>query len=118
MNASKLDEMNSTLNNFVKEDWNVLKMKIEKYHNYILSVEKPILIESYEPSKEVRTRIYITHMDIGGKNIVKVEALNMVEIKQRLICFLYGIKFDGETSLMKAKVKSEMIAFQLIATNK
>ena len=117
--GAELDNLiNSMTGSYLKENWTELKGKIEKYHDYLYTLGKPIILESYKPAEKIRTGIFLTKMQLGEKEIISITILNVMEIKQRLICSAYTLNFDGEASIKKAKTKNEIFATQFITENK
>ena len=115
---SELNELaNMIEGNYIKENWNELKLKVERNHDY-LSVGRPILIESYIPNSKIRTYVMLSKLQIDNTESVFIMTLNMVQIKERLIWLAYYKNYEGEESIKKAKAKNDYIIMQLTDENK
>lgn len=114
-------ELNETAKNiegnYIKENWNDLKKKVENNHNY-LSIGRPVLIESYSPNNQVRTFVMLVKYQIGNNEAVILMTMNMVQIKERLIWLAYYKKYDGKESIKHAKSKNDYIVLQMMDENK
>lgn len=104
--------------NYLKETWEELKGKIEKFHDYLVSIGKPIILNSYAPNVKTRTCIFLTKMTLENKEMINISILNVSEIKQRMIFSSYALNFDGEGSIKTAKAKNEDFVSKFIAENK
>ncbi len=114
---SELNEIEKVIEgNYFKENWNDLKKKIEKNHDY-LSIGRPILIESYSPNNKVRTYVMLSKYQIGNDEIVSLITMNLVQIKERLISMAYYKNYYGEKSIINAKSKNDYIVLQLMDEN-
>lgn len=115
---SELSEIaNMFEGNYIKENWNDLKKKVEKNRDY-LSVGRPVIIESYSPNNKVRTYVMLTKYQIDNNEFVLLMTMNMVQIKERLIWLAYYKNYDGEESIKKAKSKNDYIVSQMTDENK
>ena len=108
---SELDQMMKLMDrNYIKENWNNLKSKIEKNHEY-LSFGRPILLESYKPNNRIRSLVFLIKTQEDNLEKIMVSTINMAEIKQRLICYAYYKDYEGEESIKQAKAKSDYFGF-------
>jgi hypothetical protein len=115
---SELNELANMIDsNCIKENWNDLKEKVEKNHDY-LSVGRPVLIESYSLNNKVRTFVMILKYKIDNNELVSIMTMNIVQIKERFIGLAYYKNYDGEESITKAKSKNDYIVLQLTDENK
>ena len=117
--TSELDNIfNLMTGNYLKENWEELKGKIEKFHDYLVSIGKPIILESYAPNDKIRTGIFLTKMTLENKEMISIAILNVMEIKQRMIFSSYTLTFDGEGSIKAAKTKNEDFASKFLIENR
>ncbi|MDP4600415.1 MAG: hypothetical protein NWS84_04645 [Polaribacter sp.] len=115
---SELNKMaNMIEGNYIKENWNDLKEEMERSHDY-LTIGKPILIESYNPSNQARTFVMLTKFQIDNFESFVLMTMNMVLINERLIWLAYYKDYDGEESVKSAKSKNDYIVLNVIDENK
>jgi len=115
---SELNQMANMFDkNSLKESWNVLKEKIES-NNDILSINNPILIESYSTHEQARTFVMIIKYQVNNVESVLITISNMIQINQRLIWLAYYKVYEGEESIEAAKLKNDFIISKVINENK
>ncbi len=113
-----LDEMVQMIKgNYLQENWNELKQKTESKMDF-LSVDVPVIVESYTPHEQVRTIIMLIKYVVGESEVVIVATMNMILLHDRLIWLAYYKHYDGEASIKNAKSKNDYIALRLMSENK
>lgn len=114
---AQLDEMSKMLEeNFIKENWGELKIKMEKSLQSI-SVGQPVVIENYSPHENIRTFIMLVKYQMEGYEQVIVGTMDIMLIKNRLVWLAYYKNYDGEESVKKAKAKNDYIALRVMEEN-
>jgi hypothetical protein len=103
-------------NNYMKENWSSFKDKIEKNFSY-MSVDRPILLESHSPHKQIRSLVTMMKMIVEDDEQILVATINLVQIKNRLIFYAYYKDYFGETSVAQAKAKSDYFGLKLVDEN-
>lgn len=113
----ELDQVaKATESSFIKANWSDVSDRIsQKFEN--VSVGKPVLLESYAPNRNVRTAILLTKYQAGNYENVIIMALNMVQVKERLVALAYYKDYDGAESVRKSKAKNDYIVLQLLDVN-
>ena len=113
------------INNFAKriEDGFIV-MKWEKLENNIrdqlpnLSFDKPILIDSYSPHKNVRTQVTLSKIIISGREHFMICASNLMLINERLIFSAYYLKYKEKNTFDITKEKNDYLVLKILEENK
>ncbi len=108
---------NSLSSGYVKENWNDINDKLKINSNF-MTVGRPILMESYSPNMNVRSFVMLLKRIINGNEQVLLMTVNIVQIKERLVCLNYYKNYNGEESIKSAKTKNDNIALQFVEVNK
>jgi len=118
INNSLLAKFSSATENYLKMSWKELKEEIDKKHDYLFTIKKPILLKTYMVGKKISISVLLIPLKVKDHTIINVEILNIMEIKHRLICSLYYTKFNGIESVKSAQKKNENMALKLVILNK
>ncbi len=103
---------------FYSEQWDSVKANTEKNHDYLFSIDKPVLIETYKPNSEIITEVVLMKLKTGDREIISIMTLNLIIIKERLITLGYIKDYDGVESIKKTKSKNDFIVLRLLDENK
>lgn len=103
---------------YVKKNWSDLKKELDVSLDDYMSVDKPILLESYAPDSNARTFVFLMKYIVGNYEYVIVMTMNIVLIKESIISIIYYKNYNGEQSIKKAKAKNDYIVLKLIDENK
>ncbi|MCI2228853.1 hypothetical protein MC378_06705 [Polaribacter sp. MSW13] len=113
------------INNFAKRiEEGFIEMKWEKLENNIrnqlpnLSFDKPILIDSYSPHKNVRTQVTLSKIIINEREHFMICASNLMLINERLIFSAYYLKYKEKKSFQKTKEKNDYLVLKILEENK
>ncbi len=102
---------------YIKENWDDIKKKVETNFDY-LSVDTPILIDSYIPAKQVRTFVLLMKFLSDDNEWVQIIIMNLVQIQERFITAVYYKFYDTEETIRKAKAKNDYVLLKLTDMNK
>lgn len=113
------------INNVAKKiEDGFIAMKWEKLENNIrnqlpnLSFDKPILIDSYSPHKNVRTQVTLSKIIINGTEHFMICASNLMLINERLIFSAYYLKYKEKNTFDLTKVKNDYLVLKILEENK
>lgn len=102
---------------YVKDNWNDIKKTFENGLDN-LSIDKPVLIESYVPNKKIRTFVMLVKYQTNNEETFMISTMNILQIKDRMIWLTYYKNYEGAESIKYAKAKNDYIVFQILDENK
>jgi hypothetical protein len=117
INNSNLDEMVQIFKkNFLESNWDKISEKIEELGTN-LRIDSPILMENYEPNETTRT--FITFNKIASETYedFQISALNLMNIKNRLIWVVYYKSYTGPESIQDLKRKNDYLIGKIAMSN-
>ena len=117
INNSNLDEMVQLFKkNFLESNWDKISEKIEELGTN-LTVDSPILMENYQPNETTRT--FITFNKIASETYedFQISALNLMNIKNRLIWVVYYKSYTGPESIQDLKRKNDYLIGKIAMSN-
>ena len=82
-----------------------------------ISVEKPILLEEYQPSPNIRSFIVLLKFITEDEDLIQVASMNIMLIKDRLIFFAFYNKYNGFSEIERTKGLSDYFALRLLKEN-
>lgn len=88
----------------------------DKKYEFI-SLDSPVLIEEYEPHKNMKSALILLRSNTNGKEGFSLMTFNLVVIKERLIMYSYYLLYNGAESIIQAKNKSDYYGLKLISNN-
>ena len=86
-------------------------------NNIGFTIEKPALIEIYQPDKKIKSVLYLANYMYLAEPRKMLWTANMCIIKNRLIYFAYYMDFNGSESRKIIKIKSDSFGRELIRLN-
>lgn len=117
---ASVDLINSLANkmakNYLKINWSKLKINIQEQLNNI-SIDRPILIDSYSPHNKVRTQIFLSKLVIEDTEHFMVGTGNLMLINNRLVFSAYYLKYRGIETFEKVKTKNDYLILKLMEEN-
>ena len=118
INDSLLNQMGNIMTeNYLSENWVDLMKKLEKNLQYI-SVGRPVIIDMYSPSDNVRSFVMLTKIVVSNKENILVMTANLIRMKERMVFLAYYKEFNGEESIKSVKSNNDSVVFKLLEFNK
>ena len=117
INNSNLDEMVQIFKkNFLESNWDKISEKIEELGTN-LRIDSPILMENYKPNETTRT--FITFNKIASETYedFQISALNLMNIKNRLIWVVYYKSYTGPEAIQDLKRKNDYLIGKIAMSN-
>lgn len=96
--------------------WDIAVKSINE-SNIGFTMEKPALIEIYQPNKKIKSIIYLADINYSGEARKIIWTVNMCIIKNRLIYFCYYMNFNNSEARKILKIKSDSFGEELIKLN-
>lgn len=117
INNSNLDEMVQLFKkNFLESNWDKISEKIEELGTN-LTVDSPILMENYQPNETTRTFITFNKIASESNEDFQISALNLMNIKNRLIWVVYYKSYTGPESIQALKSKNDYLIGKIAMSN-
>ena len=117
INNSNLDEMVQLFKkNFLESNWDKISEKIEELGTN-LTVDSPILMENYQPNETTRTFITFNKIASETNEDFQISALNLMNIKNRLIWVVYYKSYTGPESIQALKSKNDYLIGKIAMSN-
>ncbi len=113
-NVDDLDKMAKIMEKSLLEEWDLDEITIK---DKPINTGKPILLDSYSPSKKARSFVTLTYLNAGDAEHINLTILNLIIIKGKLITLTYCKDYSGEDSIDKAKSKNDYSVLRLLDEN-
>lgn len=100
----------------LRKNWDSIRGKVLDSHQ--IAMDQPVVIEEYALKDDVVTLILLMNYPAAdGGNTITIGALNILRIRNRLVCMAYYRHYDGMESVANAKAKNDYIALKIMEVN-
>lgn len=113
-------EMSNTMGSYLKKVDNIENIIKDVEKNYLkkISLDAPVLIESYSLNESIKTYILLGKTIEHNNEIVTLTTLNLMHIQKKMILSNYIIKYDNSNSINEIKQKNDYFVVRLLNENK
>lgn len=112
-----LDELaNVVSSQFVEENWETIKEKIEGQIDFA-NFSQPVLLEKYALGEKARVTIAMLNISTSEIQKTVVMPLTMMNLKNRYIAFAYYRFYENPETIQQAKRKNEEIIARILEEN-
>jgi len=102
--------------NYIQKNWEDIEETILS-GNTDLSLGRPVQIDSYKPTKNISTTIFIVKMMYGSEERISVLTLNMVRLKKTLIYYAYYKNYLNPKTIEQVRAKNDLFGYKLLEIN-
>ncbi len=114
---AELDETYGyAVSSFSNENWDKVNDMI-KEKTAGLTIDKPVLIQSYSPNDKIRTALLMIQVNDLEEVHYMVVTMNLMLVKERIIFVAYYRNYDGKESIKKCKSVNDYFTFKLLGDN-
>ena len=115
------DELGNVENALIKsidaKKWDEILRTLEAKREDI-SLTKPVFIERYSKSINVKTVLFFNQYNVNNKNIYALTSVSLINLKDRLIWISYYKNYSGSKSIEEIKKISDQINQRFLEQNK
>jgi len=117
VSEEQLSQLNQEFNgSALRSQWNEVETYLNgKYADAM--VGQPVLMESYQPKRGIESNVYLMRGEVEGKEMYTLVTISLCAIKERLLFVAHYLEYNGPTSVMSAKSKSDYFTLRLLAEN-
>lgn len=119
ISISLFNEMALKMGSFLKKSDNLSSIIKDLDRNYLrnISLDSPILIESYSLNERVKTYLILGKKTVNNKEIVTLTTLNLMYISKKMILSNYAIEYINSGSINSIKQKNDYFVFRILNEN-
>lgn len=119
LDNEKLEMIALETESMFSKKWTDIESILKKSKSYDLGIsfDRPIILESHWPNKDIKSYVCLVKMESNGVSVFLVMTLNLVLIKDKVIFYAYYKNYDGQESIENAKAKSDYFGLKFYEAN-
>lgn len=109
---------NMMTENYLKKSWDEVEKTGEDIYGNI-SLDSPIIIDSYSLNNKVRSYIILTKFQVNDQpEAIMISIMHFIIIKDRMIDLSYFKVYDSEETIKLSKIRNNSFVLELLSKNK
>jgi len=101
---------------FYSENWDKLEEEWDK-KDWDVAIGVPVVIKSYELNDQSFTHVMLIKYEAEGMESYTMAMAGSFFLKnKRMICMVYGLRYEGKDTLVRLQHQSDMILTELLKT--